>query len=184
MTRVKYPWIYEYSRPEYWDKRSPLWIGMPKLVNLYIDLNDNKVRRFLASQKGRILDAGCGSGRFLQFADVGVDFSQGMLRQARNSKRDVIRASILRLPFRNGVFSLAFSVDVMLHLKPTEQLAARKELDRVGEKVLVLLGEHRTVFAVIYQVLRKSIKKPRRLLAYLALLLAFPVDRFTKIGEQ
>lgn len=154
---------------------------MPRLINFYIDLNDNKIRHFLASQKGRILDAGCGSGRFLQFADVGLDFSTGMLRRAKKSGRDVVRASILQMPFRDGAFSLGFSVDVLLHLKPSEKPTAQRELERVGKRVLVLLGEHRTVFPVIYNMLRKSIKKPRRILAYLALLLAFPVDRFMNI---
>jgi len=68
---------------------------MPKLVNFYFDLNDNRVRKFLRMKSGKILDLGCGEGRFLPYADLGVDFSEGMLERAKKKGRSVVRASLL-----------------------------------------------------------------------------------------
>lgn len=179
--KSKYPWISGYSDPHYWDKRTPLILGMPKIVNFYINLNDNKVRSFLKTQKGNILDVGCGDGRFLGYADVGVDFSKGMLCKAKKAERSLLQASILKLPFRRGVFSVVFSVDVLLHIKPSEQKIAMAELQRVAKKVYTFLGEHRTVFPLICNLLINSPFKPKRLVPYFAWLLAFPFDRIRSL---
>lgn len=179
--KTKYPWIPGYSDPHYWDKRTPLTLGMPKIVNFYINLNDNKIRVFLRTQKGRILDAGCGNGRFLGYADVGVDFSKGMLCKAKRAERSLVQASILKLPFRESLFSVAFSVDMLLHVKSSERKIATTELQRVAKKVYTFLSEHRTVFPLICDLLLNSPFKPKRLIPYFALLLAFPFDRIRSL---
>ena len=154
---------------------------MPKIVNFYINLNDNKIRGFLRTQKGKILDAGCGNGRFLRYADIGVDFSKGMLYKAKKAERSLVQASILKLPFRKGMFSVAFSVDVLLHIKPSERKIAMTELQRVTKKIYTFLSEHRTVFPLICNLLLNSPFKPKRLIPYFAWLLAFPFDRIRSL---
>ena len=74
--------------------------------------NDKKLRVFLRMLKGTILDAGCGEGRFTAYSDVGVDFSRGMLKRAkaRHKGKILVRASILRLPFKEKTFSAALFV--------------------------------------------------------------------------
>jgi len=62
--KITYAWNPEYATPEHWDLRTPLHLGMPKFFLVYQDLNDKKLRVFLRKLKGRILDAGCGEGRF------------------------------------------------------------------------------------------------------------------------
>ena len=80
---------------------------MPKFFLLYQDLNDKKLRVFLRKLKGKILDAGCGDGRFIAYADVGVDFSKGMLKKARSRYRykDFVRRlrKSLELLFALGI---------------------------------------------------------------------------------
>ena len=56
---------------------------MPKFINFYIDLNDNKLKRFLSKLNGRIINLGCRIGKFLEYAFCDVDFSLGMLRKAK-----------------------------------------------------------------------------------------------------
>jgi len=56
-----------------------------KNFQLYQDLNDKKLRVFLKKLRGKVLDAGCGDGRFIEYADVGVDFSRGMLNRAKKN---------------------------------------------------------------------------------------------------
>lgn len=72
-----------------------------------------------------VLDAGCGNGRYAKFASewgarvVAVDISSAVDVAARNlaarDNVDVIQADLFRLPFRDGVFDLAYSVGVLHH---------------------------------------------------------------------
>ena len=56
------------------------------------------------------MDLGCGNGRFLDYADVGVDFSKEMLKRAKRTGKDVILASILNLPFKEKSIDIYFSI--------------------------------------------------------------------------
>lgn len=178
--RIKYSWNPEYPKPSNWDARTPLHLGMPKFFHLYQDLNDKKVRVFLSKLNGRILDAGCGDGRFMAYADVGVDFSKGMLQKAKSRHRDrnFVRASILHLPFKNKAFSAAFTVDVLLHIQPDKREHAAKELNRVANECYNFLGEHRTIVPFILEALKTiPLKWAWLIVPYIAVFLAFPFDR-------
>lgn len=85
-----------------------------------------------------VLDAGCGHGRYLQaFADlgataVGVDVGEGPLlaRVPLDDPRiHVVQGDVLRLPFRDASFDLAFC-DGVLHHTPDPERGFR-ELARV-----------------------------------------------------
>lgn len=182
--KIKYAWFFEYGQPGYWNSRTPLWLDMPRLINFYFDLNDNKVRNFLKIRKGKILDSGCGDGRFLPYADVGVDFSKGMLKKAKYKGRDLVRASILHLPFKNKSFDVAFMVDVLLHIEPDKQKQALTEAKRVAKTVYNFLGEHRTILPFIIEALRNIHFIPRGLIPFVALLFPFPIDRIKKLVIQ
>lgn len=177
--KIKYTWHNDYVNPNYWNHRTPLALGMPKPINFYFNLNDNKLRKFLRMQKGRILDMGCGDGRFLTYAHVGVDFSLGMLKRAKTNvaNKSLVRASILCLPFKDKSFDVAFMVDVFLHIKPIKRQEAFLEAKRVSEKVYNFLGEHRTVFPFIRQFLEESSFRPKKLIVFVAFLLCFFKDR-------
>jgi ubiquinone/menaquinone biosynthesis C-methylase UbiE len=83
----------------------------------------------------RILDLGCGKGRFaralqeLGASVVGMDLSSAMLSAA--SGLDRVRATARRLPFRDGAFYAAIAVEVLEHIDPRCRLDAFDESRRV-----------------------------------------------------
>ncbi len=88
-----------------------------------------------------VLDAGCGSGSGLTWAErfldsgriIGIDIASEALRFCRSRPgRKVAQASVLQLPFRADSFDLLISQDVLQHL-PTDDsdLLALREMYRV-----------------------------------------------------
>ncbi|HEY4895757.1 MAG TPA: class I SAM-dependent methyltransferase, partial [Solirubrobacteraceae bacterium] len=95
---------------------------------------DGVLRSLGLPQEARILDAGCGSGRNMvelaRYGHVtGVELSDTSveLARARNSG-EVIAGSVLEMPFADGSFDLAVSLDVIEHLE--DDLGALRELRR------------------------------------------------------
>ena len=84
----------------------------------------------------RVLDLGCGKGRFarslmaLGAEVVGLDLSAGMLAEAGGLLR--VRGSARRLPFDGGRFDAVLAVEVFEHLAP-------QAIDRVCREVLRVL---------------------------------------------
>jgi SAM-dependent methyltransferase len=82
----------------------------------------------------RILDAGCGSGRFMvELAKLGgvtgVELSDTSVALARERELgEVVAGSVLDMPFADASFDLAVSLDVIEHLD--DDLAALRELRR------------------------------------------------------
>jgi len=83
----------------------------------------------------RLLDAGCGSGRFMvelaQLGNVtGVELSDTSVALARERQLgEIVAGSVLEMPFADDSFDLAVSLDVIEHLE--DDLAALRELRRV-----------------------------------------------------
>lgn len=110
------------------------------------DFRVDAIRRSLGLRPGtRILDLGCGKGRFasrLRSTGVevfGVDISAGMLAGGVTSTNT--RASIRRLPFAEGSFDAAFAVEVFQHLPASAVGAVLAEARRVlrpGGRLAVL----------------------------------------------
>ncbi len=82
----------------------------------------------------RILDAGCGSGRNMvelarYGAVTGIELSDTSVELARaRHSGEVIAGSVLEMPFADGSFELAVSLDVIEHLE--DDLGALRELRR------------------------------------------------------
>ena len=81
--------------------------------------------------KGRLLDAGGGTGRISAALcpDVGqvfiVDFSQGMLQQARKKGNlELVRADVARLPFVDVSFERALIIDALHHFRRQKESIA------------------------------------------------------------
>jgi len=68
--------------------------------------------------KKSILDMGCGTGRFLDFAENGVDFSEGMLgeAQAKFPNHKLTVSDISKMPFEEKSFEAIYSLHVFMHL--------------------------------------------------------------------
>jgi SAM-dependent methyltransferase len=88
----------------------------------------------------RVLDAGCGTGRWLRrLADrglhpVGVDQSAAMLGLARTAGTacPLFTAELQKLPLRDGSFACVCAITVVQHIPDPEQISALKELARVA----------------------------------------------------
>ena len=89
--------------------------------------------------KGRVLDAGCGTGGFLvqvrvhrpDLHPIGLEWSEDAAVRAHDKSRaPIARGSVNALPFADGSFDAAVSADVLCHgaVDPTRAL---KELQRV-----------------------------------------------------
>jgi len=121
------------------------------LYNQTSDIYDNRYRKIQftkfsealneASPEGLILDAGCGTGLFLEFMEktyhgfiVGIDLSLNMLRIARE-KTEVamlVAGDIEFMPFRNNVFDTLYSFSVLQNLSC--DWCGVKEFFRVSRK--------------------------------------------------
>lgn len=98
------------------------WFG-PLYEELYSHRDPDEAARQVASLlswtgsvQGRVLDAGCGSGRHLRCLRdrgceaVGVDLSEHLLTRARSGDAGpVVRADLRHPPFREGSFGLVAS---------------------------------------------------------------------------
>ncbi len=90
--------------------------------------------------RGRILDAGCGTGAFLEFLQeryaparlAGLDFSGEALRFCRERGfEDLAEASVVELPFPDSSFDLVSSLDVLCHKSIPDDLVPLREFHRV-----------------------------------------------------
>jgi len=86
----------------------------------YINKQENKiVRKYLSPNHIKNnLDIACGTGRFLLFADFGVDISKKMVTfsKAKFSKKNIQIADAENLPFKNNAINNALSFHLFMHL--------------------------------------------------------------------
>jgi len=97
---------------------------------------DQQERRFLSSffnhkKYSKILDLGCGTGRLLNFATHGTDFSDKMLAIARQKHPEKIMAKgeISEIPFKN-LFDCIFCFHVIMHQNKQETISFLNECYR------------------------------------------------------
>jgi SAM-dependent methyltransferase len=126
----------------------------------------------------RVLDAGCGMGRFSDVASrwgatvVGIDLSRAVEAAQRNigsrPNVNIAQANIFELPFRDGTFDFIFSIGV-LHHTPNTRAAFDKlpRLLRSNGKIAIWLYHYvGWRFSDLYR--RVTPRMPRRLLHTLA----------------
>jgi SAM-dependent methyltransferase len=106
-------------------------------------IRNDMLRSFLAPEAhDLVVDLGCGSGRALLWnrdwgsRSVGVDISPFFSSDARQSI-DLLIGDLRRLPFADGTFTKAFSLDVLEHLSPQ----ALREMLAEAARVLAPGGE-------------------------------------------
>jgi SAM-dependent methyltransferase len=93
----------------------------------------------LADVRGRVLDAGCGTGGFLAMLGTrrpdllrfGIEWDASAVRRARDkSGARITRGTVNALPFADGSFDVAISADVLCHAEVHPRIALG-ELNRV-----------------------------------------------------
>jgi ubiquinone/menaquinone biosynthesis C-methylase UbiE len=84
--------------------------------------------------QGRVLDVGCGTGYHLRALEnvLGVDVSEEMVKLARKSGREVQKADIEKLPFREGEFDTVLCMYSVLNV--CDWRKAIREMGRVVRK--------------------------------------------------
>jgi SAM-dependent methyltransferase len=87
-------------------------------------IRNDMLRAFLRpAPEDRVIDLGCGSGRTLLWnrdwnaTAVGVDIAPYFSEEARRDV-DLLLGDLRKLPFADGTFTKAFSLDVLEHLSP------------------------------------------------------------------
>jgi SAM-dependent methyltransferase len=168
-----------YSPKEYWTEVAEnfssadstgfapvLHPGAPDWFNRTIDeLQFRAVRRALGCARlasgARILDVGCGTGRWLRryvemgYRAAGVDATAAMLSTARRQETNapLICGMVQRLPFADQTFDCVSDITVIQHLPLALQPAAIAEMIRVlkpqGKLILIELirGKGAHIFA-------------------------------------
>ncbi len=114
------------------EERQWWYVGMRRIT-------DGLLRPYLRTGTTRqplLLDAGCGTGaNLLHFGDVarvvGVDLSREAVAFCAARGTEVVRGSVLELPFASGVFDCVTSFDVLYHSWVKDDAAAVAELVRV-----------------------------------------------------
>ncbi len=132
------------NQEKVWDVIAPKWLEFRKKPFAFV-LN------FVKMQKGRMLDLGCGTGRFFvkkrNLKIYAVDFSEKMLDYAENKvvKEEIpivlFKSDISKLPFENDFFDSAIFI-ASLHCLETARKRKQtlKELHRVlkpGAKAMI-----------------------------------------------
>jgi len=100
-------------------------------------IRNDMLREFLRPAPGDlVVDLGCGSGRALLWnrdvgaESIGIDISPFFSEDARRAV-PLLLGDLRRLPFADGTFSKAWSLDVLEHLSPDALRAMLKEANRV-----------------------------------------------------
>ena len=148
---------------EYWKKthqinKEPLSIvcfpNKPLYFNLFFDrIQKYIIRKYIKTEKihledKRLLDIGCGRGRWLHFFEqygakvVGVDLSLEAVNECKKKGFEAFEADISNLnKIEKGAFDVVTSITVLLHLPYDVKSKAISEVARVvkeGGKVILI----------------------------------------------
>ncbi|RJQ56215.1 MAG: class I SAM-dependent methyltransferase [Nitrospiraceae bacterium] len=106
----------------------------------YVGLRDlvfSSIDKFSHKHDGmRILDAGCGTGKFLDeckaYRAFGLDFSEVAINFCKlRNINNLIRGSICEVPLKNNLFNIVVSLDVIYHMGVKNDVNTLKELHEV-----------------------------------------------------
>lgn len=97
----------------------------------YIDLQERTYleKHLPHSSIANILDLGCGTGRFLNYASYGVDISPKMIEIAEGKfpDKNIKLGSISQIPHPDAFFDIIFCFHVLMHLDKTTVVGFLKE---------------------------------------------------------
>lgn len=109
--------------------------SLEEMPQTYIDLLDSFIEKV---GEGKVLDAGCGPGRDIEYFEqqgldaVGIDLSQGMIEHAEENKKGTFHImDVKHLEFPGDKFAGVWCNTVMHFFPPEEMPEVLDELKRV-----------------------------------------------------
>ena len=134
---------------EYYDKLAETYDDN-RFANSYGKYIDEQERFFLASffknkNYTNVLDLGCGTGRLLNFATHGADFSEKMLSIAQQKfpEKTLAKGEISKIPFHN-TFDYIFCFHVIMHQNKEETKLFLNECHQKINKKGILIFDYPT----------------------------------------
>jgi SAM-dependent methyltransferase len=134
------------------------------------------MRRMLRPPPGQaLIDLGCGPGKMALYAGsqgaraAGLDVAPFFLPRARQSV-DLVLGDLRRLPFRNGAFPGAFSLDVLEHLDEPDLREVLLEVRRLLAPTGAFFVYTHALEPGVLAPLQRALKRFTRLLGRLDLL--------------
>lgn len=118
-------------------------------VSYYKKIIDRINPEFDMTKYNSVLDVGCGTGALINtlydkgLSVIGVDTSEGMLKQAQKRRRDkdIKLIKIIpgeKLPFPDNSFDIVISSYVAHGIKSEERIKFYKEMKRVAKEYVIL----------------------------------------------
>ncbi len=111
------------------------------------------LKRVILPDDPAVLDIGCGTGRFMDFATHGIDISDEMLKRAKEKFPGKVftHADAERLPFEDGYFDKVLCMHVLMHL-PKQKMEhilgeAHRVLKQHGSFVFDVPSKSRRIFS-------------------------------------
>lgn len=130
------PMSIEAEQKEYWDQYQ--WPLLEWSYRRKLKRHAAPLLKAFQLQDLRVLDVGCGDGRFGAYLQAeagcrvtGTEFSENRIRQARECLADVVESTANRLQFDDASFDIVMEVDVLHHLDPNHIEDALREMLRV-----------------------------------------------------
>ncbi|MFH1209603.1 MAG: class I SAM-dependent methyltransferase [archaeon] len=130
------------NQEKVWDSIAEQWFHFRQQKNVNVEYFFNKYCKN-KSEKGSVLDIGCGNSRNLlnfaksNFKCYGIDFSQKMIEYSKefikkhNIEVNLKKANMLKIPFKDNYFDYTLMIASLHHIEKDDQLKALKELKRV-----------------------------------------------------
>lgn len=118
---------------------------------LYVEYQERRILKQLISlqRRNKILDLGCGTGRLLDLATHGVDFSPKMIKQAekKHPKKILKVGEIDQIPFPDSTFDCIFCMHVIMHQNKKVLLQfleeTHKKLNKKGRLIFDIISKNR-----------------------------------------
>ena len=100
----------------------------------FIDRQERYIlNKLLKNQNEKIVDLACGSGRFLNYADFGIDASKEMVKfaQLKFPNKTIFQADAAKIPLKDKTITTIISFHFFMHLSIEKIEQIINECDRV-----------------------------------------------------